>query len=117
MAWLKVENEEILQKEIVETLTKFQSIYDELMESMNSRQHRSDNRAARCELLTEQINDLKKEMSADQAQKEQMRRIISKDEESRNDVSRNLQKLSKKLDTILKNIEQLKNDMAESGES
>lgn len=101
----------------MDTLNKFQTIYDALMESMNNQQQNGESRAARCELLQEQINELKKEMSADEAQKEQMRQNISKDEESRNDINRNLQKMNKKLDTILKNIAQLESDMSDTGES
>lgn len=117
LAWMKVENEENLQKEIVETLSEYQTVYDQLMESMKNRQANEGNRAARCQLLNEQINELKKEMNVDEAQKEQMRRNIAKDEESRNDVNRNLQKINKKSENIRKNIEQLQNDMSESSES
>lgn len=117
MAWLKVENEEKLQKDIVDTLSKYQKVYDELMESINNRSENENNRAARCELLTQQINELKKEMHADQAQLEQMRKKISKDEESRNEINRNLQKVNKKSKIILRNIAQLENDMSESTES
>lgn len=117
LAWLKVENEENLLKDITDTLSKYQNVYDELMESMNNRQQNEGNRAARCELLTEQMNELKKEMNADEAQKEQMRKNISKDEEARNEVNRNLQKINKKSENFLKNIGQLEKDMSESSES
>ncbi len=117
MAWLKVQNEENLQQEIVDTLGKYQKIYDDLMNSMNNRQKNDENRAARCELLTEQMNELRKEKDIEAAQQDQMRRNISKDEESRNGIDRNLQKIQKKLDTVLKNIKELEDDMSESSES
>lgn len=117
LAWLKVQNEENLQQEIVDTLGKYQKIYDDLMNSMNNRQKNDENRAARCELLTEQMNELRKEKDIEAAQQDQMRRNISKDEESRNGIDRNLQKIQKKLDTVLKNIKELEDDMSESSES
>ncbi|XP_037041026.1 structural maintenance of chromosomes protein 6 isoform X2 [Bradysia coprophila] len=117
LVWLKVENEEKLQAEITETLNKYQKVYDNLMEAINNRQTGDSNRAARCELLGQQINELKREMGIDTAQKDQMRRAIAREEESRNEVARNLQKIQKKLETILKNIKQLENDMSESSES
>lgn len=76
-----------------------------------------NNRAARCGLLIEQINELKMVMNSEQAQKEQMRRNLSNDEESRNEINRNLQKMNKKLGNILKDIAQLENAMSESSES
>ncbi|KAG4076078.1 hypothetical protein HA402_011424 [Bradysia odoriphaga] len=117
LVWLKVENEETLHAEITETLSKYQKVYDGLMEAINNRQTGDSNRAARCELLSQQINELKKEMSVDTAQKDQIRRAIAKDEESRNEVTRNLQKIQKKSENVLKNIKQLENDMSESNES
>lgn len=84
---------------------------------MDNRKKGEDNRVARCELLTEQINELKDELKVDEAQKEQMRRNVSKDEEARNDIYRNLQKMNKKSENYLKNIKQLENDMSESSES
>lgn len=117
LAWLKVENEEKLQKEILDTKSKFQTICDDLIASMDNRQKAEENRTLRCELLKGQIDELKKEMSAEQAQKEQMRQYISKDDEAKNEVNRTLQKLNKKLETVLKNIQQLEDDMSESSES
>lgn len=84
---------------------------------MENRKKGEDNRSARCELLTEQMNELKNEVKVDEAQKEQLRRNVSKDEEARNEVHRKLQQLNKKSNNILKNIKQLENDMSESSES
>lgn len=117
LVWLKVENEEKLQAEIAETLSTYQKVYDDLMEKMNNRQRGDTSRVARCQLLTEQINELKEEMSNDTTQKDQIRRAIAKDEESRNEVTRNMQKIQKKLESILKNMKQLEGDMSESSES
>lgn len=117
LAWLKVQNEENLHAEIMDTLNQYQLIYDELMEKMNGRQEDEHGRKARCELLTAQINELKEEMKGDLGLKEQMRKKISKDEEARNETNRQLMKIDKRLENNQKNISQLERDMAESTES
>lgn len=117
LAWLKVENEENLHAEITETLDKFQKVHDDLVAALNNRQQGDTNRAARCQLLNEQINDLKKEMANDTAQKQQMRRDIAKDEDSRDGIARNVQKIVRKLEICLKNIKELENDMAKPTDS
>lgn len=117
LAWLKVQNEEILQEEIKGTLNQFQDIYDDLLNKMNNRQLDEHGRKARCDLLTAQINELKEEMKVDMELKEQMRKKISKDEEARNETNRQQLKILKKLENNQKNIRQLEIDMADTSES
>lgn len=117
MAWLYVQRQEHLQKDIEDTLTKYQDIHDKLDESIKNRRKSVNDRAARCQLLIEQINKMKDEMKIDAAQMDQMRQNISKDEEVRNEINRRLQKIQRKTDILVKNIAQLENDMAESSES
>ncbi|KAJ6634725.1 Structural maintenance of chromosomes protein 6 [Pseudolycoriella hygida] len=117
LAWLKVENEESLHKDIMETLTKFQKIYDDLMDTINNRSRREADRSARCQLLNEQIDELKNEVVVHEAKKDEILREISQCQESKNEVFRKYRKMQCKTEGIRKNIQQLESDMAESSES
>lgn len=112
-----MENEENLHAEIMDTLNKYQKVYDTLMASLQNRRNGDGNREARCELLNTQIDELKKEAGVSTAQRQKMRQDIGKDEEAKNQIQRELQKIVKKFENNENNIKQLQNDMSESGEA